>query len=252
MEIVKDEPFDLDNLPQNKTYLLPQTDLCANGQKYTTGQYTFKIYHLTHKFPAFVRMVAAMGSLNVYEESWNAYPYCRTIITSEYMNKNFYIIIESFSFADSGNVENIHGLAGRDLRQRNVVKIDIANDKVSQADYKPDSDPCKVAAPRAGRPQPLPRDRTGEWMNHVTPVMCCYKLVKVWFRWWGVQTKMETWILTQEQRLFTTYHRQLVCWQDRYTGLTMADVREVEARTRELLARQRHEGALRGFSAADD
>ena len=33
------------------------------------------------KVPKFIRMLAPKGSLNIYEEAWNAYPYCRTVIT---------------------------------------------------------------------------------------------------------------------------------------------------------------------------
>ena len=35
-------------------------------------------------------------------------------------------------------------------------------------DYKPEWDPCKVAAPRSGRPTPLPQDKTGNWMVRTT------------------------------------------------------------------------------------
>ena len=47
VEVQKNEPFDLDDIPADKKYWMPQTDLYANGQKYTKGQYTFKVYHLT-------------------------------------------------------------------------------------------------------------------------------------------------------------------------------------------------------------
>jgi Phosphatidylinositol transfer protein len=33
------------------------------------------------KVPKFIRMLAPKGSLEVHEEAWNAYPYCRTVIT---------------------------------------------------------------------------------------------------------------------------------------------------------------------------
>ena len=47
VEVQKNEPFDLANVPEDKKYLVPQSDLFANGQKYTKGQYTFKVYYLT-------------------------------------------------------------------------------------------------------------------------------------------------------------------------------------------------------------
>jgi hypothetical protein len=66
IEILKNEPFE--NFP-----LL--------GDKYSSGQYTYKIYHLASKVPAMIRLLAPKGALEVHEEAWNAYPYARTIIT---------------------------------------------------------------------------------------------------------------------------------------------------------------------------
>lgn len=252
VEVQKNEPFDLSNVPEDKKYLVPQSDLYANGQKYTKGQYTFKVYYLSQKVPKFVRMIAPNGSLVVYEEAWNAYPYCRTTVTNEYMKDNMYITIETFHYADAGKSENIHNLKGRDLEQRQVVKIDVANDKVQSKDYKPEWDPCKVAAPKSGRPNPLPQDKTGAWMNTQQPVMTCYKLVKVWFKWWGLQSKMESFIMTAEQRLFTNFHRQVVCWQDNFHGMTIADIRKLEDDTKAELEKQRKEGPVRGTTAADE
>lgn len=51
------------------------------GGKFSSGQYTYKIYHLASKVPAFIRLLAPKGSLEVHEEAWNAYPYCRTVLT---------------------------------------------------------------------------------------------------------------------------------------------------------------------------
>ena len=31
--------------------------------------------------PAYIRWLAPKGSLEVHEEAWNAYPYCRTVVT---------------------------------------------------------------------------------------------------------------------------------------------------------------------------
>lgn len=50
------------------------------GGKYSSGQYTYKIYHLASKVPTMIRLLAPKGSLEVHEEAWNAYPYCRTVI----------------------------------------------------------------------------------------------------------------------------------------------------------------------------
>jgi hypothetical protein len=33
------------------------------------------------KVPSFIRLLAPRGSLEVHEEAWNAYPYCKTVIS---------------------------------------------------------------------------------------------------------------------------------------------------------------------------
>ncbi|CAL1535212.1 unnamed protein product [Lymnaea stagnalis] len=245
VEVRVNEPFDESTHP-------PNPKLFANGREYTTGQFTHKIYHLSQKVPAFVRLLAPKGSLEIHEQAWNAYPYCRTVVTNpDYMKENFYIIIESFHAPDNGTTSNIHGLSGRDLTARQVVKIDVANDKVSSKDYKAEWDPCLVGSPKAGR-SALPHDKSGSWMNNVSPVMCCYKVVKVWFKWFGLQKRMESFILSQEQRLFLNFNRQVVCWTDHYHGMTMADIRKLEEEVKEELERQRKEGPVRGMTASED
>lgn len=66
IEVLKNEPF---------------TDNPLLNGRYSSGQYTYKIYHLASKVPSFIRIVAPKGSLEIHEEAWNAYPYCRTVIT---------------------------------------------------------------------------------------------------------------------------------------------------------------------------
>ena len=66
IEVVKNEPFE--NVP------------LLSG-KYRRGQYTYKKYHLASKVPAFIRMLAPKGAMEIHEEAWNAYPYCKTVIS---------------------------------------------------------------------------------------------------------------------------------------------------------------------------
>lgn len=66
IEVLKNEPF---------------TDYPLLGGKYSSGQYTYKIYHLASKVPPFIRFLVPKGALEIHEEAWNAYPYCKTVIT---------------------------------------------------------------------------------------------------------------------------------------------------------------------------
>ncbi|KAK6190719.1 hypothetical protein SNE40_002520 [Patella caerulea] len=246
IEVIANEPFDNNGLtPDNDRY----QDLQANGQKFLTGQYTHKIYHLASKVPTFIRLLAPKGSLEIHEKAWNAYPYCRTVITNpDYMKDNFFINIESMHMPDRGHSENVHNLSEEDLKIRQVVYIDIAGKVRSQADYKTEWDPKLYKSQKTGR-GPL---NTPDWRETVTPVMCAYKLVRIKFKWWGLQTKVEKVVQKQEERLFFNFHRQVFCWTDEWYPLTMEDIRELEEKTKKELDEARCKGSVRGTSAKDE
>lgn len=235
IEVLKNEPFSASSGIQPKTPLL-------NGH-YVTGQFTHKIYHLASKVPTFILWLAPKGSLEIHEEAWNAYPYCRTVVTNpDYMKENFVIKIESMHLPDRGETENAHGLDAETLAKREVVRIDIANDPVDRRDYKPDEDPATFKSSKTGR-GPL----TGpDWIKEVNPVMCCYKLVTAEFKWWGLQGRVEKFIHRAERRIFTNINRQICCWTDQWYGLTMADIRAIEDKTKRDLDEQRKLGPVRG------
>ncbi|XP_059619180.1 phosphatidylinositol transfer protein beta isoform isoform X2 [Phlebotomus argentipes] len=234
IEVLKNEPF---------------TNHPLLGGRYSSGQYTYKIYHLASKVPAFIRLLAPKGSLEIHEEAWNAYPYCRTVITNpKFMKKDFEIHIESFHLPGVDPNDNVHELPPEKLKTRDVVHIDIANDSVSSADYKPSEDPTKFKSEKTGRGPLVGPD----WMKKVDPVMTCYKLVTCEFKWFGLQSRIENFIQKSERRLFTTFHRQVFCWMDRWHGLTMEDIRAIEDKTKEELDKQRHVGEVRGMKAETD
>ncbi|XP_074593634.1 phosphatidylinositol transfer protein vib [Brevipalpus obovatus] len=227
VEVIKNEPF-------TNTPLL-------NG-KYNEGQYTFKIYHLQSKVPSFVKYIAPKGSLEIHEEAWNAYPYCKTVLTNpNYMKGNFKIIIESLHFPDNGNQENVHELPPEKLKDREVIYIDIANDKVTPKDYKENEDPTKFKSVKTNR-GPL----TADWMSSADPVMTCYKLITVEFKWYGLQNKVEQFIHKTERRLLLNLHRQLFCWIDRWYGMTIEDIRALEEDTKRELDELRTKSQVRG------
>ncbi|KAL4712383.1 hypothetical protein ACJJTC_001544 [Scirpophaga incertulas] len=234
IEVIKNEPF---------------KDFPLLGGRYSSGQYTYKIYHLASKVPAFIRLLAPKGSLEVHEEAWNAYPYCRTVLTNPgYMKENFVICIESLHLPDVGDQYNVHELPPEKLKIRDVVNIDIANDSLPSADYKAETDPTKFKSVKTGR-GPLVGP---SWKNEVKPVMTCYKLVTAEFKWFGLQSKVENVIQKSERRLFTIFHRQVFCSMDDWFGMTMADIRAIEDRTKEELERLRREGEVRGMRADNE
>lgn len=57
------------------------------------------------KVPSFIRLLAPKGSLEVHEEAWNAYPYCKTVISVS--DGQFYMLLGSHHHATG--LENWHG-----------------------------------------------------------------------------------------------------------------------------------------------
>jgi hypothetical protein len=229
----------------NNEHFADKKDLFQN---YTSGQYTHKIYKLQSKVPWWIRKLAPKGTLEMHEEAWNAYPYCKTCVNNpDYMKENFYIRIETLHIADNGKSENVFNLDKKELEKREVVNIDIANDTIPTADYKEEEDPTKFLSKKTGRGQ-----LTKDWKETSSPIMCAYKLVHVEFKWFGLQNKIEKFIQTSERRLFTKFHRQLFCWMDNWYGLTMADIRQIEDQTQSELNKDIKEGNVKGFEVADD
>ena len=153
----------------------PYEDVPLLGGKFNKGQYTLKKYYLASKVPKLISALAPSGSLEIQEEAWNAYPYCKTVLSNPtYMRDNFYIKVETYHYADRGTSENIHQLNKEQLSRREVVVIDIS-DPVSRNDYKPDEDPNRYVSEKTGR-GPLRNEPGKRWQHSVNPVMTCYKV----------------------------------------------------------------------------
>jgi len=201
VEILKNEPFENEEMGK--------------------GQYTHKIYHLGSRLPGWARAIAPVSALMLEEEAWNAYPYCKTVLTSPFMAEKFKFIIETRHCADNGDQENAHNLPEKELKKREVEIIDITSPL--EKDYKEDEDPCKFHSEKTER-GPLEEG----WIEKADPVMCAYKLVTVEFKWWGLQTRVENFMMSMETNIFLRFHKQVFCWIDEWYGMSMEQVREFE------------------------
>ena len=163
------------------------------------------------------------SALTVEEEAWNAYPYTKTRYTCPFVEK-FYIEIETKYYNDNGHQENVFNLNNTDLRQRFVGKknffkiikkilkffllldvIDIVKDQMISSDYKKEEDPKYYVSQKTGR-GPLNDNWVDEYWNQINDnsrhnksrsklsIMCAYKLCRVEFRYWGMQSKIEKFI----------------------------------------------------------
>ncbi|XP_037993639.1 membrane-associated phosphatidylinositol transfer protein 1 isoform X2 [Motacilla alba alba] len=201
-----------------------------------SGQYTHKIYHVGSHIPSWFRALLPKAALQVEEESWNAYPYTRTRYTCPFVEK-FSIEIETYYRPDAGQQTNIFNLSAAEKRQRILDTIDIVRDPISPGEYKPEEDPKLYHSSKTGR-GPLGED----WLEAAAasgPLMCAYKLCKVEFRYWGMQSKIEQFIHDVGLRkVMLRAHRQAWCWQDEWTDLTMEDIRQLEEETARMLAQK--------------
>ncbi|XP_047238217.1 membrane-associated phosphatidylinositol transfer protein 2-like isoform X5 [Girardinichthys multiradiatus] len=204
-----------------------------------TGQYTHKVYHIGMHIPSWFRSILPKAALRVEEESWNAYPYTRTRYTCPFVEK-FSIDIETYYKPDTGNHADVFNLSAADKRQRTIDPIDIVTDPIPPHEYKAEEDPRLYKSVKTQR-GPLRDDWIEEYNNNPgkTPIMCAYKLCKVEFRYWGMQSKIERFIHDVGLRkVMVRAHRQAWCWQDEWYGLTIEDIRQLELETQLALARK--------------
>uniref|UniRef100_A0A671UUK8 Phosphatidylinositol transfer protein membrane associated 2 n=1 Tax=Sparus aurata TaxID=8175 RepID=A0A671UUK8_SPAAU len=202
-----------------------------------TGQYTHKVYHIGMHIPSWFRSILPKAALRVEEESWNAYPYTRTRYTCPFVEK-FSIDIETYYKPDTGNQADVFNLSAAEKRQRTIDPIDIVTDPIPPHEYKAEEDTRLYKSAKTQR-GPLRDDWIEEYNNNPgkTPIMCAYKLCKVEFRYWGMQSKIERFIHDVGLRkVMVRAHRQAWCWQDEWYGLTMEDIRQLELETQLALA----------------
>ncbi|XP_063310377.1 membrane-associated phosphatidylinositol transfer protein 2 [Pelobates fuscus] len=204
-----------------------------------TGQYTHKVYHIGMHIPSWFRSILPKAALRVEEESWNAYPYTRTRYTCPFVEK-FSIDIETFYKSDSGEHANVFNLSPAEKRQTTLDPIDIVMDPIPPHEYKAEEDPKLYKSSKTKR-GPLSDDWIEEQRNNLGryPIMCAYKLCKVEFRYWGMQSKIERFIHDVGLRkVMVRAHRQAWCWQDEWYGLTIEDIRQLEKETQLMLAQK--------------
>lgn len=83
-------------------------------------------------------------------------------------------------------------MSKEELSQRIVDHIDIVNDPIADYRYKETEDPSKITVNRTNPSRgPLKDTWKTDLKNENIPLMCAYKIVKVKFEVWGLQTKVE-------------------------------------------------------------
>ncbi|CAG0888834.1 unnamed protein product [Darwinula stevensoni] len=210
-----------------------------------SGQYTHKLYHIGSHLPGWLKSLLPRSALTVEEEAWNAYPYTKTRYKCPFVER-FVMELETRYFNDNGFQDNVFGLSSKELQEREVDFIDIVKDQLASSDYIQEEDPRYYISKTTGR-GPLSENWIEEYWNACrgkkTPladgkaIMCAYKLCRVEFRYWGMQSKIERFIHDIALRkTMVPAHKQAWSWQDEWYGKTIEEIRLFEQETQEILA----------------
>ena len=251
--ILKNEPYD------NTDGHMGVSEKSGNEIPKNKGQYTLKQYFLGSKLPGWLTYLLPRESMYLTEESWNAFPECLTILTSNYMShKKCRIYVKtSFRMNDNGKLDNVHNLNAEDMKDRVIHLIDICEQDKSDKGYKEKYDPSVNGCEKAQRGPLAPgwiekfKGATGDQAVDVSenkgdgkgpkplPMMCAYKLIRADFKVWGLQTKTENTIINSQLKLFRSTHGQAFCMLDEYQNLSMDEIRELEEAAKQKLEKLR-------------
>jgi len=230
----------------------PFTGMSFLDGKYTSGQYTYKIYKVETKLPKFLRTifrtVMGKGGLDLHEEAWNAYPYCKTVITNpNYMKDSFKVVIESLHLPDNGKSQNVLGKDKKELDITVIDLLDVIKEK-SNMTGAVDGNPVEYVSKSAKR-GPLDPNT---WLETADPIMTCYKTVSIHCKWGiGLQNTLENFLMDKYRSTFLAFHQQIWCWTDEWFGMSMEELRELEDKTKEELKKKILEAEKQGTTNFD-
>ena len=130
--VLKNEPYD------NTDGHLGGSEISGNEIPKNKGQYTLKQSFLGSRLPTWLTYVLPGDLFFLYEEAWNAFPDCITILTSKFMsNKKARISVRTLFFNDDKGVkENAHDLTKSELAERKVINLNISEQDKSDKDCK--------------------------------------------------------------------------------------------------------------------
>jgi hypothetical protein len=151
---------------------------------------------------AWVRSVLPSSALEAVEEAWNAYPFTKTRYSSPMLDR-LHVDVETIYRDNAGTEENVFQLSKDELKNRQIDVMDFVNDPISSHDYVVDEDPKEYQSMKTGR-GPLNADWVEEYQSKCRPIMCAYKLCRVEFKYWGMQTRVQSWI--HERALRVSLH----------------------------------------------
>ena len=213
----------LENIPCDPACLPNQSGPSRKGV--TKVQRTSKRYYI----PSEVSAAVGLPNCILRESSFNGFPNLRTVVTAEAgTNGEFTIDTLCRKMDDPKDPTNVFKLPQAILDKCSVMDIDIVNDLLP---LNKDEDPKEVLGLK------------DDWQGSLIPrlSMVVHKLVSVKSREANKETReaVNTLVMDSLRKVFTVFHRKLVCSQDRWTGLNMEDIRTMEQETKDVLDRKR-------------
>uniref|UniRef100_A0A6M2DJ22 Putative phosphatidylinositol transfer protein n=1 Tax=Xenopsylla cheopis TaxID=163159 RepID=A0A6M2DJ22_XENCH len=193
------------------------------------GRYTEKRIHLNSRLPYWLQSMLPKW-FYLLEKSWNYFPFTKTEYSCSFVPKFNVSIITRYE-DNNGSNGNCLNLSPEELAIRTVDHIDIAYDEVSSHHYSENEDPKYFKSSLTSRGPLVEGWRQKEFDPDKTnsiPIMCCYKLVKVSFEVWGLQTRVEEFVHKCIRETLLLGHRQAFTWIDEWYNMSVEDVYRFE------------------------
>lgn len=198
---------------------------------------TKKLYHLSSRLPLFVRLVLPKTAMVLTEDAWRstALGTSCTEIRNEYMAHNLTLRVETKVFeCDDATRPNVFELDAARLKLREVQDIDWVVEETpapDDKDYVAAEDARVFRSAKSRRhPGPLAADWRAATLaaadKKAHPWICVYKLLTFEFKWFGIQTRAEAFLVGWERNLFTKSQRLTWCLQDEWHDMTQEQIED--------------------------
>ncbi|KAI5180975.1 hypothetical protein NEOKW01_1216 [Nematocida sp. AWRm80] len=186
-------------------------------------QHTLKHIDFSKKVPGLFRALAPKGALTMTEESFNAFPICKTIYLSGALSeKKFNAHIDTMFF--SGYKPAVDPFEDMPPTEKCEVL-----DLFHGAQLAENTDLTELKTP-AGDPLYPP-----EWEKSAKNVITIFKRVQVDFHLPLIGKRYIGDIIDFMRNIFIQGHQEVVKYHPEWSNLTMEDVRKEEAKTQEEL-----------------
>ena len=206
-------------------------DYEENGVK---GHFTHKVMHLKSKVPAVIRWVVPDKYLHIKELSHSAFPHYLTEYEMPGMGKDFVLSTDTkhYDYKPDGKIpNNSANLTPAELKQREIRYLDILNGPI----YDKSLNLKGFSYPEANIEQMQSDQKANEknppgWtLNYNGPMTCIIKTVKFHFKWRGIQSAVEAFVLNSVfPEVFMDNHRAMVKWAPEWSKISREELLRME------------------------